>query len=665
MRKLCLLLALIMGTSLFCACKKEGGGQDISGLIAGFSLAGESIEGGGSVTSPNVKSVEFGENGIDYSIALQFISGSRMSGGAEESAVASVPQYKISLLEAPARLVVELPGLAYWDYTRTLDMSGAGHILGCFQYMTTDTGDASGDGGAANADAVEDTEAPPFVSAARICFQLAEEVAFKAETSGDTLIITLRTLPSSETAQNGDAEDVLAGKQFYVMGDAYTDYCDGVIPQTIQAAPTYAANLNSVVLLAGPFANEGSADNALEEIISASPDMVASEWMVILLSDNELPPYDETTRYSVVYNSSVVRRDGAESALGVFIEDGYLLCVTHERDGYLYSKRMVDTGVGKTSYVYQQIYCMDTSGNSREFLSYEFDTIERAEYSPDGRKLAVLAREAESAHLYIFDMDTKELLTDLSNMGFGDMVSAFTWDDTGSAIYAVSGSSEIQVNEYDFLVPAQNKRYSIVDRNGVDEGCIAYCNGELYFVETDMDDGPVIYRIKPEGGVRKAFTTGSSFALSPNDRYMAVSVSSSDFYVADAETSTIQPEDTFSIYDMTSGEATVVTEDFAVYEYLWSWDSSKLYFFEDRLTGNAGEGESSTDEDTAQTERGTDPYPYTLWVYDVETGEKYAVADLPYTSIMVSNRQNEVYLLYYDEETGGGVIRATYTINVD
>ncbi|MEG1810012.1 MAG: hypothetical protein RR232_02060 [Clostridia bacterium] len=652
MRKKIILAAItIILVLLAVSCKNKNTNDDIAKLTEGFATDGE-LKGGVQITEPNVSDVKISDSGDDVTVSLKFLSGSRLSGGESESPASAVPTYRVYMLPSPARLVIELPGLAYWDYVRNFEVGNESRVAGYFQNTNADS------------------------TATLIYLQLTQNAAFKTEESGDTLNITLRMLPDTvQEKKNDGIEDVLTGKRFYVIADAYRDYCDGVLSRQIDMQPVLCGNGIDVVLISNPFDSEGTATSFMQNVLAGQENAVESDWRIVTLSNNEFPQYDESYRFSEVYNIHTARINNNELTPPVFIEDGLFLCVSNDRDGYLYSKRIVGGDIGEASYAYQQIYIKDNNGESRRLLKYEFETIEKAMYSPDGRKLAVLCRVAESSHLYVFDMDTKELLVDLADTGIGDMVSAFTWDDMGSAIYAVGGASATQVHEYDFNVPDQNNRHSVVDKKGADEGCIAYCNGEVYFVETDMNNGPMIYRIKPDGGVRKNFMPGSAFALSSNNKYMAINASSGDYSASTPQgeqptpNSTAAPNTTASVkkvnrlelYDMTTGETKLITDAFAVYDFLWSWDCTKLYYFENRLSGGSTEG-TTEGSDTEQTK--TDPFPYTLWAYNVATGENSKIADLPYTSIAVSNRPNDVYLLYYDEATGGNVLRATYAISV-
>ena len=211
----------------------------------------------------------------------------------------------------------------------------------------------------------------------------------------------------------------------------------------------------------------------------------------------------------------------------------------------------------------------------------------------------------------------------------------------------------MQLHQYDFNVPDEAKRYSLVDKNGADEADIAYCDGNLYFVETDMNEGAIIYRIKPGGGVRKVFAKGANFVLSPDNRYMAINNAAGDFEASDQK-------NIFRIMNMETGLFEDVTDAFSVYSFFWSRDCTKLYYFENRLSGSANE-EEGTDSATQESEQ--DSYPYTLWVYDLLEKKSRALMDLPTTQLLMSGLSDKFYINYLDQETMGSLVRACYEIS--
>lgn len=660
---LCLILTAAAVAAALLGCGKNGPAVQTDQL-AGFETT-EQISGGAGMSETNLRSVSVSQNGQDTVMSFGFLSGSRISGSASEEEVSHVPPYTVGMLSSPYRLVVRIDGLKYWDFLRDMELGGQPAFSGCFQYAVQD------------ADAVA------------VCFQLTGAYGFAVAEEGASLNITLRSAAPAQEAQpeetHDGVEDVTGGKKYYVVANAYLDFCNGTLTQQLDMAPALCKNQSDILLISAPFETDAQANALLSELLKLE-NVVPTAWRVVQLEENELPEYNEEWAYYAANTTEVMRQDGVAAAAPLLIRDGLLLCMTPERDGYLYSKRVTGGSLEAGAYSYEQIYLMSKrDGSARPLLEFEFETLERASYSPDGRKLAVLARTAENTHLYIFDMDNKELLTDLANMGFGDMVSTFTWDNTGSAIYAISGSEGMQIHQYDFSVPDENKRHVVVDKKGADESSLAYCDGEVYFVESDMESGPMIYRIKPDGGVRKSFRSGAAFAISPNYEYMAISVSTSDFSAGTGGGK-------FELYDMQNGTSTIITSEFDVYGFIWSWDGASIYYLENRLSGVGGEGMTSGDDtgDDAAGDNGdgamqdgddamqdgddamqdgdgaaaaADPYPYTLWVYNVASAESRKVCDLPSTAITVTNAPNAVYMCYTDVETSGNTIRATYAIN--
>lgn len=599
--------------------------------LDGFQTEGE-LGGGGTLLDANLNAVHAAaEQNGDVRLTLAFIGGSRMSGGQTEREVANVPRYTVTLLPEPARLAVAFEQITYWDYLRDLDLGASAFLLGSFGAVFEGS------------------------KAFTLYVQLSGDAAYQVIENKTNIEILLRPIaaepvepePTQTSAGNaidvGAEEYAAADEGYYAVANAFQAYCAGTLPGNVGMTPVLAADRSTVLLISEKFTAKSKAEALRESILAKGAGLVPSDWHVQKLKNGELPAYDEAMDYMAAYEELPARIDGQARALTPLIPDGLFLAAMPDKQGMLYSKRVTRGTLGE-AYEYEQLRVLNADGTSKPLLSFEFQTIESVKHSPDGRKLAVLERAAESAHLYVFDLDTKELLTDVTDMGFGDTVSAYVWDSTGGRLFSIGGSGEIAIHQYDFNVPAENKRHTVVDRKGVDEGSLAFFDGEVYFTEATMEGGGMIYRIKPEGGTRRSYIAGSAFGLSGDGRYMAYNA---------VEGGTEQ----FAVRDMQTGTLSTVTDEFSVYTFLWSMDGTALYYIENRLSGNAG-------EDAESTQLPNDAYPYRLWVYDMQTGESRAVADLPYASIAVSYRPNEVYLCYIDSATLGEVVRATYIINV-
>ena len=612
-RILCAVLtAFILFSSVACS-----PGED---PFKGYTTEGD-ISGGVALDHANARAVSVWQNGDSTYIKFTFNVGSRMSGGGEEAPASTSPSYKIYPLSYPSRLVVEFEALEYADYEHD-GFSPAGCVLGSFLHRMEGEKKAC------------------------VYFQLSADAAFKAFSGGNQLEIEIKPMPEQGGKKGKEQQ------RFIATADAYRDFCGGRLAD-IAMTPSLDASLQNVLLVSGVMDSDITAEFFINDTVSKNPNAVREEWTVQPIEYGGRPRYDESLGYMAAYSETVARIENGAASVQVYIPDGWYLTDLPKRSGggSLYTRRTVISSMS-SEYDCEMLWVMNADGSSEEFLNYEFQTVESAAFSPDGRRLAVLERAAEATNLYIFDVETEELSANLTDMGFGDMVSAYTWDDLGTTLYAVSGTDMMLIHQYDFDVPTENKRHGVVEKNGADEGCIAYCGGNVYFVQGDMEKGDMVYRVKCDGGVRKSFTEGSSFALSPDNAYMAINAESGISAASSASAK-------FRLYDMESGESITVTDEFGPQSFMWSKDGTKLYYFENRLSGEGGES-SEGDTQTVQ-----DDYPYTLWMYDVSADKNIRIGDFPTTSIYPGDSADSIYLTYNDSDTMGARVKATYRVDID
>ena len=642
---LCLLLVLLLS-----ACAKPQQAQT-EAVLPGYIGAGETVFGGSAegVGDLNLKgltiSAEAVEGVTETVLSLRFVSGSRMSGGAAEAEGSGVPVYSVYTLDAPARLIVSFDNLAYWDYSHALEWNDP-LLLGTFQYSLFEN---------------------PRVN---ICFQLSGPVNLKTSEEGDTLTIRLRPKAASERSQ------------YFVTMQAFDAYCAGNVSAEIDASPTLASDLDNKLLISPPFTSEADAKTYLENAKLNYPQIPEEHYAVISLGAAQLPEFNATLNYLAAMETPAVRlSDGTELTLPALAPDGLYLCDLPNNEGFLCSKEL-PAAAGEASY--QQLYLVKPDGQSTLAMSFEFFAIEKAQYSPDGRKLAVLERASDSTHLYVFDADTYELLNDLSEMGFGGNTSTFIWNSLGTTIYAITGVSGIELHQFDYSIPDEASRHSLVDRNSVDEGSLGFYDGELYFAHATMEGGSMLYRIKPEGGVRKPFRSGSRFIISSDARYMAI--------VESNEGTTAAQGSALTLYDTATGNTSTITDAFYPYDALFSKDCTRLYYIESRISGGqteddtatGGEGDTVTDNSGDPVDTATppptdsaaptqtpepastaDPYPYTLWVYDIATGKSERLIDLSAPELYAGIRNDTLILNCYETNDAGTFIRAAYLLDLN
>ena len=618
---LAIILAALMLLSL-CACAKEDAEATPSAEELTYDgFTSEETSGGAELNDGNLRTVTVSESGTDTVIALDFCLGSNLTAGDTELSLRTLPDYSIRLLGEPFRLAIRIGKLEHTDYLLNNSGLNSGLISGSFS--------VSG----------------------------ADDDSYTA--SDGMLTVTLRPLaapdaPKQTPDDNSDnavidvsaAEKAADGEAYYVVANAFDMYRSGTLNCGNDMTPTLSSDMETILLISAGQSSKDDAQRLMDKLL-ASDGAVSALWSIVKLKYGELPAYESGMEYLAAYDIAPCRIKVKQEQGSIIIPDGLALTVTPDKSACLYSKRIKEYSDGGETIEYEQLWLYGYSSGSRAFSKYQFEQIVSAAFSPDGRRLAVLEMAGESAHLYVFDVDSRDLITDLSAVGFGDAISAYCWDSMGGRLFSIGGSGEISVHQYDFNVPDEAKRHSDVDKKGCDEGMIGFADGEVYFVETTMENDGAIYSIKPEGGSRRVFISGDNFSISPDSRYMAYTLSGGDAAGTKASS--------FAYIDMQTGDVTEITRGFNVFNFMWSLDGKKIFYFENRLSGSSDDGEGE--------EQLNDEYPYTLWVYYTESGVNKAVADLMSTSIIPGRDTDTVYICYTDKETLGSVVRATYALN--
>lgn len=651
-----------------CGCAKDiqtDGSEKPTVSYEGFTA--QSTSGGAELNGCNLRTVTVDWEGtdndtvVDTVITLDFRMGSNLTEGDSELILRTLPDYTISIIDEPYRLAIRIGKLEHTDYLYNYGYFDSGSSL--------ITDDATFDDGNAVYYEKQNKElilgnfsvSDAADGSYTLYFQLSKAVMYSVEEGDSALILKLRPVISTDNEAKAPAatdsdgmidvsstEKAEEGEAYYVLANAFDAYRNGQLNCKYEMKPTLSTDLETILLISKGFTSKGEAKQLLEKLKNGESSVIDSQWSIVKLKNGELPKYESSKSNLAAYDAAPYKTNDESDQISVSIPDGLALAITPDKSACLYSKRIKEYADGGESIEYEQLWLHRYSGEDSVFSSYQFQQIVSASYSPDGRRLAVLEMAGESSHLYVFDVDSRDILSDLSAVGFGETISAYCWDSMGGRIFSIGGSSEIAVHQYDFNVPNEAKRHSIVDKKGCDEGTIGFANGEIFFIETGNDPIGTIYKIKPEGGTRREFISGNNFEISPDSRYMAYTVPQNDSGENDAYI--------FAYADMQSDEIFEITREFNVFTFFWSSDGRKLYYFENKLNGSGDDGEEIM-------EAATEEYPYILWVYDISSKESKVVAELMSTSVISGRTADTVYICYKDSETLGGVIRATYALN--
>lgn len=619
-KSIALLLALIVLAAFLGGCKKKVQELPVPSAPVGSK---EIASGGKAISNANAKEMTITHSGTDTAVTLSFALGSKIT-GVDEAIADGIPAYKAYTMEAPARFVLEFDSLEFWDYDRTLDVKDDALFYSVFKQLR------SGD------------------DRFRIFFQLKENVTFKADENEDKLTITFKP------------EKTEPKEQHYVTANALSLFSEGTLPDTAGLFPTLCSDLENTTLISSPFDSQAAADTFKAKLLTELGQLLTADQLnVIALTGNSLPEYSSTSDFAEITNKNVIKQNGVEGKLPVIMPDGLYLCTSPDGKRTLFSKQLkeeTDNTVQSTpspevtpeatpeGTLYdtvidiEELWLMDVSGKFKRLSEIEFATIEQAEFSPDGKKLAILERTTDSSFLYIFDMETNSL-ENLGEEGFGSTTSTFVWDALGTAIYAITGNETQQLLKYDFTIPDETARISAVEEREIEEGDLGFFNGELYFANIDEQDNEQIFKIKPEGGLRNQFAAGGSFRLSPDGKSMAIIESRSTVEEETNENTNLK------IKDMSTGKETYVTKDAYVISYEWGLNGTLYYI----IGVENGENEA---------------YPYRMVSYSMDTGKSSELCDLIMSDFVTSPVSGQLYLSYFSTQENT-TSRSTYVLDLD
>ncbi len=557
--------------------------------------------GGKKIANSNCLSIDFAKEDGAVTATMAFASGSERN-GTTQTEVQNVPKYRAYMTGAPQRFVVEFFELNYWDYDRTLDLGSAADLFyGVFrQFQTND-------------------------DRFRIIFQLREGVQASVRESGGALSVTFT--PS----------EIDASAKWYATADALAAFAQGTA-EGIGLFPTLCA-CGKTTLISRPFDTKEEAEAFIEELPEGVRQNLGEGGTgVQALFGNSLPDWSTVNANARIFETAVVKLNGEATVLPVVMEDGIYLCSSPDGNTAVFSRVIREEGTQGAEST-EELWSLDAEGRLNRLTEADFFSIIMARYSPDGRKLAILERAEEVCYLYVLNLDTQKL-TNVSDYGLGKITTRFIWDLLGSEIYVMSGNDSLELMKYDFTITDESQRITVVEDKEIEDGDLAFYNGDLYFSNPDKEGTGRIYRIKPEGGMRAEITTGDSFAISPDGRYMAILES---FGIGDEGDET-QNNTSIKIRSMTTGEETYLVKDKYVINFEWG-QSGLLYYTEG--TDTSGEAE----------------YGFELYSYDMDSQTTTKCAEMAASDFRVTPDPAVLFIPhYYADETT--TLRATYKLEL-
>ncbi|MGI6705918.1 MAG: hypothetical protein ACOX6S_06545 [Clostridia bacterium] len=571
--------------------------------IKGYYDVDQSFEGGEETDDVNLKAMTIREENGETLITMDFVYGS-IRFGVDEAGLDAPPLYITEELRDPYRFVLHVDGLNYWDYTVDAPWEELSFVKGHFKELPMDNTNTA------------------------LYFQLAGPAAYQVEEDEGRLVLKLRPL-------EGESK-----KAYYVVMNAFDEYQNDEFPRDAGLTPSLCEDGMNVTLISQPFSTEKEAEKFEDSLVRKLGEKYAGKVIrIIELDGKALPPYDKGADLEGIEKKPMIKAKGETHTLPVLIPDGRFLDWSLDKKAFVYAKPLSDEEDihNDLPLINEEVWIGGVDGQRQPFMENEFSSILQARFSPDGKKLALLEQLEDFRILYIYDIETKEIL-DLSDEGFGTHTITFCWSDDSRTVYAMTGEEEPYLMAYDLEQDPDERLRQLEDQPGT-YGDVEFWNDRLYFADENAGDGGVIYSLDPAGGSRAVFAQGSSLKLSPDGEWMAIEE------LMEGEEDELLTR--LKIRNMANGEERIINEGKLVMSYQWSWDGDKLYYTVDK-------GMDVDEEELFATN---------LRVYSLSSQTDEELFDLMTSEFYLSNEPDQLLLvdMYMSE---GNYIPVTYKLDI-
>jgi len=585
-RLLCAAMILVLCFAALFGC--ADGAQEKKGEIR----KGESLSGGDAALqeNTNLKDMTVEQQGADTVITMSFLSGSRNE-GVSESKLSSVPEYRVKLLNDPARMQVDL-NIDYSDYASQSEWFTDSVIYGTFKTI--------------------------FPDSTSVYFQLDEDVQAMVSEEEDKLVIRLEPAGSS-------------AKTLYYAGiNAYEEFSQNLIPAELGLTPTMCEGLADIMMISDPFTDEETAQQRAGSIDEKMKEVAPSKKArVFALSTDQLPSFaqDEQQEDAGAAASTVLMLNGSALAMQTLVENGKYLSTTPQGSILFARSYVPSTQEDLEQVVKERMWMLDSSGKMTQFELPDFYDVQKAETSSDGKYLAILDAGLESNVLYVLDTESG-MLHNLGEEGFGNQTTSFVWDNERPVIYAMTGSGTLQLTKYDFSVEEGSRINSVEEMPGA-ESKIQLVGDLIYFADKDaaLDEEQgvrgVIYAVNKNTGARSTVGEGVDFTIAPDGSHMAALVPQP----VDDQQEALSLQITSL---MAEDEPTPVPDSTFLEAYGFGTDGDTLYYT------------------TREYEGVTEEYPIALLKYTLSTGQSELLAYSKTGRFVPGKGAGELYVIDYN-----------------
>lgn len=596
-----------------------------------FYTPDQVVKGGSSseTTNINIKEITTTKQNEDTVLEIKLLYGSRNS-GKDEAQINNIPEYEVSCLGVPDRLLVRIKGISYYDFDETQVPNGI----------------------------VQSVIKAPWIyhEYFDLYFNLSQQAAFKVQEDKDRIKITLR--PTNAAPEKG----------FFATLDAFDEYQDAFLPEDSGFTPTICSDKQAKILISKKFNTQQDAEkfktDSQKELSQALGGVIIR---IVELASGGLPDYSSKIDPQELASIPAIKIGEKETKLDMLLQDGAYLCTAPDGTilfsrSFLTEASAADTGdepgEEPTDPMFYKLWTSDKLGNIHPLENVsDFSEIMKAQYSPSGKYLAIL--EASTANMTIYTYDTvSKTISNLGEEGLGDSED-FAWDKTQDILYSISGTEENkQLMFNDFT--KENHEPQALEEESVGSSRMAMGEGKLYF--QDEENGQIlVFDIASK--VRRKLADALWFVLSPDDKYMMYFKQKEAAANNATDGETIDELVDFVLLDIATGtEKTIVQEaDIPDDAYSFSADGKIIYFInQSAMPDDSGDTGMETEEAAEPTDTGeaeddnavTDDtqddfdymYPNKLFAYDIASGQLKELFMTGSEGFHVSG-ENKLYLI--------------------
>ncbi len=575
-----LLILVVMG--LFSACSEQKNEM---------KTTEQTVSGGQAQSDTNLKDVTVGKDGQLITITFDFVNGDNQS-GAKESAMQGVPTYDLSFCENPMRMLLRIEGVRHWAYqVNSILQDETGLIEGMLRVLP-----------------VGNRTTTDFY------INLSKKVKFCVAESDGKLTVCLEPIQTQEQ------------QAYYVAGEFFNEYQEGVLPEEAGLTPTLADDKISVLMISNAFFSQEEAQLFKAELEQKYAASLGEKTLRIIQNGTlSLPQYEDQQIIDDLKNKILIRRQEKEEKANLFFADGRFICWMNNGSQALFAKS--ETALHESESVGDQLYLADKKGNKTLLFDYELSTVTEGLFSPDDSKLVILEQTDENQVCSIYDFASKKLNM-LDEMIIGNNVAGCAWSSDGKKLYLLSGEDMFSV----FCCDVQTMQITVLRQELSIDGNLYCFEDALYYMDVVQDSVAI---------VRHSIVSGD-FTTVPSGEFFSMNKSGTDILT---QVYSGEQEEGYGalklIRNFGAQEKTIVSGQY-IAQYFFSNDGKRIYY-----------SVESEDEN----------FVYTVYEYNIETEESRLLFDMIEGRLMPAADDNAL-ILNITYEKDNSMYSATYFIEI-